>query len=152
MANGLLRMFADTKDEPAVVDADAAPDPAQRSFVHQNGAKPVADPWEGLGDEHLVQRSHCLILIKPQIALRSDLDDESVIILAAMSSDMEVRQTAPTQVRMLTATLTRAIFASIYLTDVQCPRQSRPGRSSERARAAKVRLCRYVRYARKKLG
>jgi hypothetical protein len=85
IATGFLNMLSGDQPEIAVPE----PQPTKRSFVHQeNGAPPVPDPWEGLSDGLQIQQNHCFILVKPQIALRSSVDDDSVVIIAAMSTNL----------------------------------------------------------------
>lgn len=85
LANGLLSMLQG--DQPEIVDSEERE--AKRTFVHhEDGLPPTPDPWEGLSDGMQIQQNHCFILVKPQIALRSSVDDDSVVIIAAMSTNL----------------------------------------------------------------
>ena len=89
VAAGLLRMFAG-EFGPEVVESEHDTDRPTRSFIHLNGARPTADPWEGLSDEFIVKKSHCFVLLQPQIALKSNVDSESTVILAANVLDLQM--------------------------------------------------------------
>jgi hypothetical protein len=89
VAAGLLRMFAGDY-EPEVVESEHDSKRPTRSFIHLDGARPTADPFEGLSDDFLIRKSHCFVLLQPQIALKSNIDSESVVILGANMLDLQM--------------------------------------------------------------
>lgn len=76
-------------DQPEV--ASSEPQEAKRTFVHHdNGRPPTPDPWEGLSEGMQIQQNYSFILVKPQIAFRSSLNDDSVVVFAAMSANLKM--------------------------------------------------------------
>ncbi|CDZ98518.1 Uncharacterized conserved protein [Phaffia rhodozyma] len=63
---------------------------SQRTFIHRDGVAPTPDPWTGLTDDFEIEQSHHLSLIKPQIALCSVVDDDSAVVLAALSTEVQM--------------------------------------------------------------
>jgi hypothetical protein len=87
LATGLLNMISG--DQPEV--ATSEPQEAKRTFVHHdNGRPPTPDPWEGLSEGMQIQQNYCFILVKPQIAFRSSVNDDSVVVFAALSANLKM--------------------------------------------------------------
>jgi hypothetical protein len=93
IAASLLSMFT---GEPVVAESEETtsttdPDSHQRYKLAQSGEPFSSDPWDSLShsESFAIERSHCLILIRPQIVLRSNLEGDSIIILAADSFEFQ---------------------------------------------------------------
>lgn len=76
--------------EPEIVDSEDASSRPTRSYTYLNGRAPKSQPWEGLSDNLTIEKKHCFVLLQPQIALRSNVDDESIVIMAANVVELEM--------------------------------------------------------------